>query len=640
MLKKNTLVYYKTIPAVVKDIDGDKYILFYCQTRATSSGKKAVYAEQKVREKDVLVLCEEGAVASGDFIEKILSFADGAVQKDSQIAAQIREAHELLSEDDGAKTKGTSFCEVMELVRGSIKCDECWGVYSALKSSFEFSEKIDGGQIFFVPRDEAEISSLQKKAFEKDNADEIRNEFLGRLKARKLNMPEDAKFMSDIEALALGKTDKSRTLKELGIGETPEKAHKVLLESGMWEITRNPYPIRWGLSMKSASESLGLPPDEERTSVSHEAFAIDSEWSTDPDDAIAFDGEYLWVHIADPASFVQPESTVDKAACARGATLYIPEGASRMLSENCLEEYALGLKNPSKALSFKIKLDDNGDIESCDVLKTLVNVKRLSYEKADELCESPELKPLFDIAERNFRRRTAKGAVNINIPEVHISVDKETKLVSICEVVHPKSSDVVREAMVLAGEGAARFAFKNKIPFPFISQEAPEIPKELPSGLAREFRLRKCMRRRNVSVTPSVHSGLGLGMYSQVTSPLRRYGDLISHEQLRAFLSGKKLIDKDDMLMRMSQGDAAAVAAKKAERNSNRHWTLVYLLQNKDWTGRAVCVDKQGKLAQFYIPALGMETFISGTKCELNDEIMVKSSKIDLPNLECVFVQA
>ena len=100
------------------------------------------------------------------------------------------------------------------------------------------------------------------------------------------------------------------------------------------------------------------------------------------------------------------------------------------------------------------------------------------------------------------------------------------------------------------------------------------------------------MRKRSVGVTPGMHCALGLNMYSQVTSPLRRYGDLIAHIQLRAFLDKRELLDKDTMLMRISEGDAGAQAAHKAERKSNMHWTLVYLLQNSGWTGEAVCVDK------------------------------------------------
>ncbi|MBR6913067.1 MAG: RNB domain-containing ribonuclease, partial [Treponema sp.] len=137
-------------------------------------------------------------------------------------------------------------------------------------------------------------------------------------------------------------------------------------------------------------------------------------------------------------------------------------------------------------------------------------------------------------------------------------------------------------------------------------------------------------------VTPSVHGGLGLSVYSQVTSPLRRYGDLISHQQLRAFLKKEKMIDKDEMLIRMSAGEAAAQAAKKAERNSRMHWTLVYLLQNPDLEFEAVCIDKSKDIPQFFIPSIGMEIQLKH-ECELNDVVKVKVSKIDLPTLSSVF---
>ncbi|MBQ5569644.1 MAG: RNB domain-containing ribonuclease, partial [Treponema sp.] len=197
--------------------------------------------------------------------------------------------------------------------------------------------------------------------------------------------------------------------------------------------------------------------------------------------------------------------------------------------------------------------------------------------------------------------------------------------------------------MLLAGEGAARFAFKNNIPFPFVSQDAPAMPapEEIPSGLAGQFRIRRCMRRRSVGVTPSMHCGLGLAMYSQVTSPLRRYGDLIGHEQLRAFLDGRELLDKDTMLMRVSEGDAASVAAHKAERKSNMHWTLVYLLQNPDWVGEAVCVDLGGKQPQWFIPSLGLETYMTpNNPVELNGVLRIKPSKINLSELTVDFVEA
>ena len=636
-MKKNSLVLYKNSPALVTElVDDEKFIVTWCASRATDTGKKAVYATQKVREKDVTILFQETTAN----LDMLLSFADTALSDGSTVQKQIAETHELLLSDDESARSPIEFLDLCSLIRGQVKVEEVWGLYAAIKASLFFEEKIVDGRIQFLPRSADSVEALLAKQNEKEHAEEFRAAFIQRLRAGKLNLPEDAKYMGDVEAFALGKSDKSRTLHEAHVKETPERAHKLLLDTGMWSITRNPYPSRLGLSMKSASEGLVSPPEEERTEVPGVSYAIDSQWSHDPDDAIAFDGTYLWVHIADPASTVLPDSSIDKAARGRGATLYIPEGASRMLCEDSLEDYALGLTPKSRALSFRILLDENGDIADCMVLRTIVTVERLTYEKADELKDSAELSPLFAIAKRNAERRRKAGAVQISMPEVHITLEPETKKVSIVSREETLSAEVVREAMILAGEGAARFAFKKGIPFPYVSQEPPDIPKDIPQGLAGQFRLRKCMRRRTVSITPSQHAGMGLGMYSQVTSPLRRYGDLIAHEQLRAFLCGRPLIDKDAMLMRMSEGDAAAVATRKAERSSNLHWTLVYLLQNPDWTGEAVCVDKQARQSVFCIPSLGMETVMTGlSDVELNETVTVKPGKIDLPMLEVAFVR-
>lgn len=637
-MKKNSVVIYKNTCSLVGEFEGEKFTVNWCVSRATQSGKKAVFANQKVRSRDVVVLSEEPATS----LDACLDFAESALKEGSEVFKQLCELHQLLSSEDESSSEAIDFDDFFELLRSDKNPDEVWGVYCATKESLLFEEKIDSSDInkvrlSFVPRSLQKIQELKDKAFEKEHAEELWAAFIKRLKNLSLDLPSDSRFMGEVEAFALGMSDKCKVLKEAGFKETPEKAHDILLKTKVWDISRNPYPLRWGVSSKSADLSLKTPPEEDRFVVPGFSYAIDSPWSNDPDDAIGFDGEYLWVHIADPASTVFPDSPIEKAARNRGATLYLPEGAARMLCEDSIEDYALGLKEKSLALSFKIKLDENCEIEDCEVLRTVVSVKRLTYQKADELKDSPELKPLFLIAQKNAKRRALKGALTVTMPEVHVMVDPVTKEVSLEEIVHYESGEVVREAMILAGEGAARFAFKNSIPIPFISQESPDIPSELPLALAGQYRLRRCMRKRNVGVTPSSHAALGLSMYSQVTSPLRRYGDLLVHEQLRAFLKGEKLLDKDEVLLRISAGDAAARAAKQAERNSSLHWTLVYLLQNPSWSGKAVCLSKETKQNVFFVMALGIETAIAGIDCELNDEVVVTVSKIDLPNLEVVF---
>ena len=89
-----------------------------------------------------------------------------------------------------------------------------------------------------------------------------------------------------------------------------------------------------------------------------------------------------------------------------------------------------------------------------------------------------------------------------------------------------------------------------------------------------------------------------------------------------------------------SASDAASQAAHKAERKSYMHWTLVYLLQNPDWTGEAICVDKGGKQPQWSIPSLALETYMTPKKeVELNEKVRVRAANINLPELTLDFIE-
>ena len=634
MLKIGNIVLYKDRPALIREC-ADKYTIEYA------------IGTQKVREKDICLL-HEGPLPS-------LSALLPSAQKDEErdvLNAALNEAWELLQDEN---RPSFSLAEIAELAFGGFVPEKSWRIYDALAKHPHFSlvPPNPPEQPRFSLRSSEEAQKLLVKQDEKKREKEERATFIERLRKKRLILPQDGVFMGEVEALALGKTDKSKIMQEAGMSASPEKAHKLLLDCGIWTIYRNPHPSRWGLSTQSATERLRCPQESERTKVDHIAYAIDSEWSTDPDDAIAFDGTYVWVHIADPADTVLPDSAIDKAARSRGATLYIPEGASRMLTEESLSDYALGLPENeetaagdaySRALSFRIKLNDDGAIEETAVLKTLVRVQRLTYAQADAQS-SGDLAALFKIADKNIERRKAAGAVFIQMPEVHISLEYPANTangepaVRIEPIVRCRSAELVREFMLLAGEAAARFAFKNAIPFPFVCQEKPEIPRSLSEGLAGQYRLRRCMKSRTISTSPLAHAGLGLGMYSQVTSPLRRYGDLAAHEQLHAFLDGRPLLSKDSLLERISEGDAAASAAVKAERKSNLHWTLVYLLQHKDSRFEAVIVEIKENQAVVIIPALAQEALIPLVPGKtLNDTVYVQAKAVNIPELTATYV--
>ena len=590
----------------------------------------------KVREKDIVLL-------SSGKTENLNKLFDSAYldekEKTLDLENKIKEIWELAGGEE------ISFGDFSAMVFDSNAPDLQWLLYKKLKASPWFTLELteDSGLNLPVLKPNSQIlaNELIEKKDKKQKETRLREDAVKRLKNREDFQDEDIPFLQEVEAFALGKSSKSAILREAGIPETQEKAHKILLQNGFWSILKNPWPTRRGITLASANlpgEPVAEVPRLDLTNQEkYRAYAIDNEDSSDPDDAIGFDGDFLWIHIADPSDTVLPDSPPDIEARKRGSTNYLPEGVFRMLGSEITLNYSLGLEKISKALSFRLKLDEKGDISSVRILKTLVNVERLTYKKASLLKDSNELNALFRISQRNRERRLRKGAVEINLPEVSIILKEGRVSIEQCE--QNEAQAMVKEMMLVAGEGAAKFAFENSIPFQFVSQEEPEIPKNIPQGLAGEYRLRRSMRPRQVSVNPSAHHGLGLGMYAQVTSPLRRYGDLVSHQQLSLFLENRKTMDKETLFDKIAQGDIAASECIKAERESCIHWKLVYLLQNPQWQGEAVIVETGIPKAKILIPELAMESQINiPGNLQLNDRIKVKAENIELWNLKVDFV--
>ena len=91
------------------------------------------------------------------------------------------------------------------------------------------------------------------------------------------------------------------------------------------------------------------------------SYAIDDEGSNDPDDAIGFADGLVWVHVADPAAVVTPDSPADLEARERGENLYLPERISHMLPPEATDIFGLGLQEISPAMSFGIRITPEGE---------------------------------------------------------------------------------------------------------------------------------------------------------------------------------------------------------------------------------------------------------------------------------------
>ena len=443
--------------------------------------------------------------------------------------------------------------------------------------------------------------------------------------------PEDAVYLTDVIALALEKSETSRTLRRLDKPQTREAAHAFLLDVGHWTPADNPYPARLGVPTTQPSFPVGPLPDEPRRDLTHlVALAIDDAGSSDPDDALSLADGLLWVHVADVAALVLPDSPADIEARARAANLYLPEGTVRMLPDELTDRLALGLHELSPALSLALTLGDDGS-ELVEIVPSWVRVTRTTYEAAEACLDQSPYRELLALAERAQARRVANGAVEIDLPEAKVRVDAEG-LVKITPLPSHRSRGLVREAMLMAGEVIAQMAQAQAIPLAYNQQDEP-LDRIAPlDGPAAMFAQRRAMQRGQQRSAPGRHAGLGLDAYVQATSPLRRYGDLLAHQQIRAFLRGEPVLDAGELTLRLGTADAVSGAVRTAERLSNAHWTMVYLMQNPQWTGEGVVVEQKPGRDLVLIPDLAWETELYGRRSRpLNSVVRLTVESVDLP---------
>jgi len=597
--------------------------------------------------KDCLVLFKKKpakVLAAGEKVEISISGGDsksvrpkdvevihpGPVSSPNVAAPEKAEIEETLEMLDG---ETVAFEDFTALLYGDFTPAAAWGAWSLLDEGTYFTGTQESG---VTAKSRAEIDAVLQAAAEKDQAKQRRAAFIERVREGKL-LSEDAVYMRDVENVALGRAESSSVMRDLQMEQTPEKAHRLLLGTGLWDCWTDPHPSRFSVALEDPDFAVPELPEEERLDLtSLPAYAIDDEGNQDPDDALSFDGELLWVHVADAAALVGPGSEIDVEAMNRGANLYLPEKIVHMLPRGITDKLGLGLSEKSPALSFGLRIGEDGAPKLEKLALTWLKVTRLSYEEAEEKMDEEPFCSINALAERFRRRRLDAGAVQIVLPEVKIRVaDHQVDIKLLPDLA---SREMVADAMMAAGEAVAAFALEKDIPMTFATQPPPDEAFELPETVAGMFSARKMFNPSQVQLFADRHFGLGLERYVRTTSPLRRYSDLLAHQQLRAWLTGKPVIPAEELSGRIAVAERASGEYRKVERTANEYWKLVYLLENPDWQGRAIAVDKMDDRVTLMIPELAYE-FKSrlGSKTELNKEFKLTLNTVDLPGMTARF---
>jgi exoribonuclease-2 len=451
------------------------------------------------------------------------------------------------------------------------------------------------------------------------------------------------------------------TMTMLGRPATPQGAFQLLVDLGWWSpnenlfLRRSSIPVQFPSKVLEVAQQRLNSPQQDKDAAdrldltSLKVYTIDDESTTEIDDGLSWellpDGkERLWVHIADPTRLLMPEDELDLEARKRGSTVYLPTGMIPMFPE-VLATGPMSLVQGCVcyALSFGVILDSTGAVEDYSIHASIIKpTYRLTYEDVDEMLElgvqaEPEMTAIATWSKKRQQWRYAQGAISINMPEAMIKV-KDDKI-SIDVLDDSSSRQLVAEMMILAGEVAARYGRTHNIPLPFRGQPQPELPPDeelllLPAGFVRACAMRRCMPKSEMSITPVRHAGLGLDTYTQATSPIRRYSDLLTHFQLKAHLRGEVLPFSAEQLKEvMISVSTITQEVTMVERQTNRYWALEYLRRHPDeaWeTTVLMWLREDSNLALIMLEDLGLQLpmfFKRGVT--LGEQLLVKVSHAD-----------
>ncbi len=375
------------------------------------------------------------------------------------------------------------------------------------------------------------------------------------------------------------------------------KANKIIPEDA------DKFAIIYGISNQFSDQSLheahSLEIDiSNREDLSHlTTYTIDSEETKEIDDAISFDrfgDNYLvGVHITDLASYVSKDSALDKEASERISTVYLETGEIPMFpAQICHDKLSLlkGEQRPTVSALFTFSPTFEL-LEKRITLAKLAVKNKISYQEVDKLIRKSKVNNdndfiiLKSLTNQLRSKRFEAGAIEINRPEIEIRViDNEIKLRATNQ--RSISRRIVSEMMILMNSTIAEFAAKNDIPFIYRIQEMPN--EDYKHYLQPNYydpimndKLIRMIRPSNFSSQPSKHYGLGVDFYSQVTSPLRRYFDLLIQRQIVTFLKNEKpLYNIEELLSYITSIEATNKLYSQLYNSSFSYWFLKYLEQN------------------------------------------------------------
>jgi len=190
---------------------------------------------------------------------------------------------------------------------------------------------------------------------------------------------------------------------------------------------------------------------------------IDPHDAKDFDDAISVQklktgGWQLAVHIADVSYYVKPGTALDKEARARGNSTYMADRVLPMIPRELSNHLCSLMPNVDRLTQCCLmKIADDGKIKSARFTRAVINSgRRFTYEEAQEILIakssdgeiSEMLREAWNLASLLRKRRFAQGALNLDMPEISVTLDDQGVPTGIEKSEYNESHQLIEEFML------------------------------------------------------------------------------------------------------------------------------------------------------------------------------------------------
>jgi exoribonuclease-2 len=363
--------------------------------------------------------------------------------------------------------------------------------------------------------------------------------------------------------------------------------------------------------------------------------SIDAATTRDIDDAVCVEalpggGFSARVALARPTLCWEFGSDLDRFVRARASSLYLPEGASHMLPEALgTDLFSLVAGRPRPGLVAEFRLDAQGAVVSVTPRLSWIEVRaNRAYPDAEAAIGARGdlgLVSAFDLASRLFENRLRHGAAVIQKPDPLVTLSGGPQDVRVhveLKPPAPRAELVVSELMILVNAGLAAWARERDIPMLFRTQDIALPPEACGvfAEPAESLRVMKLLVPPILETQPRRHAALGVAAYAPLSSPLRRYTDLVNLAQIEGALSGSgPRFTREELDALLPELNARLSSVAQIQRYRPRYWKLLYLAQNKGATWPAVLVDEAGAYPTLALPEL--QIHVRAPKALLGDKL-------------------